>query len=73
MCRAAGVSPRLRSVWSGPLFPAGQLPTLYDFHFDPAQKKWIPWNALVPEYVHSRERKFIDILGKWGPSPCSLI
>ncbi|KAI5166248.1 Dynein Heavy Chain 10, Axonemal [Manis pentadactyla] len=40
----------------------GHLPTLYDFHFDPTWKKWIPWNKLVPEYVHDRERKFIDIL-----------
>lgn len=47
-----------------PSFPAGHLPTLYDFHFDSTRKKWIPWNQLVPDYVHSPERKFIDILGK---------
>ncbi|NXC37428.1 DYH10 protein, partial [Campylorhamphus procurvoides] len=40
----------------------GQLPTLYDFHFDGSQKKWIPWMQLVPEYVHKPEVKFLDIL-----------
>ncbi|KAM9056172.1 dynein axonemal heavy chain 10 isoform 4-T4 [Megaptera novaeangliae] len=49
-------------VWANPGELPGHLPTLFDFHFDPTQKKWIPWNKLVPEYVHSRERKFIDIL-----------
>lgn len=46
------------------IISAGHLPTLYDFHFDPEQKKWVPWNKLVPEYVHVRERKFNDILGE---------
>ncbi|XP_019604311.2 dynein axonemal heavy chain 10 [Rhinolophus sinicus] len=49
-------------VWAKPGELPGHLPTLYDFHFDPAQKKWIPWNKLVPEYLHVRERKFNDIL-----------
>ncbi|XP_060639849.2 dynein axonemal heavy chain 10-like [Anolis sagrei] len=40
----------------------GQLPTLYDFHFDGQMKRWMPWSKLVPEYVHSPEVKFIDIL-----------
>ncbi|XP_015274779.1 PREDICTED: dynein heavy chain 10, axonemal [Gekko japonicus] len=40
----------------------GQLPTLYDFHFEGKVKKWVPWSKLVPEYVHSPEVKFIDIL-----------
>ncbi|XP_069071115.1 dynein axonemal heavy chain 10 [Pleurodeles waltl] len=40
----------------------GQLPTIYDFHFDGEKKKWLPWNKLVPKYVHSAEVKFIDIL-----------
>uniref|UniRef100_G3SMY8 Dynein axonemal heavy chain 10 n=1 Tax=Loxodonta africana TaxID=9785 RepID=G3SMY8_LOXAF len=39
-----------------------QLPSLYDFHFDSKRKKWIPWNRLVPEYIHVHEKKFIDIL-----------
>ncbi|XP_044296574.1 dynein axonemal heavy chain 10 isoform X1 [Varanus komodoensis] len=40
----------------------GQLPTLYDFHFQGRTKKWVPWSRLVPEYVHSPEVKFVDIL-----------
>uniref|UniRef100_A0A670KBP0 Dynein axonemal heavy chain 10 n=1 Tax=Podarcis muralis TaxID=64176 RepID=A0A670KBP0_PODMU len=40
----------------------GQLPTLYDFHFEGLMKKWVPWSKLVPEYIHSPEVKFIDIL-----------
>ncbi|XP_038229191.1 dynein axonemal heavy chain 10 [Dermochelys coriacea] len=40
----------------------GQLPTLYDFHFDGCQKKWIPWSKLVPQYFHNLDVKFIDIL-----------
>ncbi|XP_006865538.1 PREDICTED: dynein heavy chain 10, axonemal [Chrysochloris asiatica] len=49
-------------VWAGPGELPGQLPTLYDFHFDSKQKKWIPWNRLVPEYIHVPEKKFVDIL-----------
>uniref|UniRef100_A0A4X2JQB9 Dynein axonemal heavy chain 10 n=1 Tax=Vombatus ursinus TaxID=29139 RepID=A0A4X2JQB9_VOMUR len=49
-------------VWARPGELPGQLPTLYDFHFDGKQKKWIPWNKLVPEYIHNPEQKFIDIL-----------
>ncbi|XP_072207474.1 dynein axonemal heavy chain 10 [Excalfactoria chinensis] len=40
----------------------GQLPTLYDFHFDGIQKKWVPWLKLVPEYIHNPQKKFLDIL-----------
>uniref|UniRef100_A0A8C4WLB8 Dynein axonemal heavy chain 10 n=1 Tax=Gopherus evgoodei TaxID=1825980 RepID=A0A8C4WLB8_9SAUR len=40
----------------------GQLPTLYDFHFDGYQKKWVPWSKLVPQYFHKLDVKFIDIL-----------
>ncbi|KAM9219274.1 dynein axonemal heavy chain 10 [Leptosomus discolor] len=40
----------------------GQLPTLYDFHFDGFQNKWVPWMKLVPEYIHKPRVKFIDIL-----------
>ncbi|KAF4798840.1 Dynein-1-alpha heavy chain, flagellar inner arm I1 complex [Turdus rufiventris] len=43
----------------------GELPgqqTLYDFHFDASQKKWVPWMQLVPEYIHDPEVKFLDIL-----------
>ncbi|KFO71450.1 Dynein heavy chain 10, axonemal, partial [Cuculus canorus] len=40
----------------------GQLPTLYDFHFDALGKKWVPWMKLVPKYTHKPEVKFLDIL-----------
>lgn len=46
------------------LSPAGQLPTLYDFHFEGRTKRWVPWSSLVPQYHHSPEVRFIDILGK---------
>ncbi|XP_006894689.1 PREDICTED: dynein heavy chain 10, axonemal [Elephantulus edwardii] len=49
-------------VWAKPGELPGHLPTLYDFHFDSKEKKWIPWSQLVPEYVHSPEKKFVDIL-----------
>uniref|UniRef100_H3DEJ9 Dynein axonemal heavy chain 10 n=1 Tax=Tetraodon nigroviridis TaxID=99883 RepID=H3DEJ9_TETNG len=29
------------------------LPSLYDFHFDGTQEKWIPWSSLVPKYNHN--------------------
>uniref|UniRef100_A0AAV2KWR9 AAA+ ATPase domain-containing protein n=1 Tax=Knipowitschia caucasica TaxID=637954 RepID=A0AAV2KWR9_KNICA len=40
----------------------GHLPTLYDFHFDGKQKKWVSWNSLVSKYVHNPDMKFADIL-----------
>ncbi|XP_037672459.1 dynein heavy chain 10, axonemal isoform X6 [Choloepus didactylus] len=49
-------------VWASPGKLPGHLPTLYDFHFDPKLRQWVPWNILVPEYIHAFERKFIDIL-----------
>ncbi|KAL4700985.1 hypothetical protein H8959_014989 [Pygathrix nigripes] len=49
-------------VWANPGELPGQLPTLYDFHFDNKQNQWVPWSKLVPEYIHAPERKFIDIL-----------
>ncbi|KAK1328247.1 hypothetical protein QTO34_011819 [Cnephaeus nilssonii] len=55
-------SAELDGVWARPGELPAQLPTLYDFHFDPAQKRWVPWSKLVPEYVHSREKRFIEIL-----------
>ena len=66
---ADSVFPCPQSKQNWPLFITGQLPTLYDFHFDSTQKKWIPWNQLVPEYVHSHKRRFVDILGTWEPKP----
>ncbi|XP_043925694.1 dynein axonemal heavy chain 10 [Protopterus annectens] len=47
---------------AGPGELPGQLPTLYDFHFDGEQKKWIPWSKLVPKYAYNPEVKFNDIL-----------
>ncbi|XP_076006843.1 dynein axonemal heavy chain 10 [Genypterus blacodes] len=47
---------------AGPGEIPGYLPTLYDFHFDETQEKWVPWNSLITEYVHNPEMKFIDIL-----------
>uniref|UniRef100_A0A670YVL6 Dynein axonemal heavy chain 10 n=1 Tax=Pseudonaja textilis TaxID=8673 RepID=A0A670YVL6_PSETE len=38
----------------------GQLPTLYDFHFD--GRRWVPWSSLVAQYRHTPEVRFIDIL-----------
>ncbi|XP_012518857.1 PREDICTED: dynein heavy chain 10, axonemal [Propithecus coquereli] len=49
-------------VWAKPGELPGHLPTLYDFHFDSTRRQWIPWSRLVPEYVHSHQRKFVDIL-----------
>uniref|UniRef100_A0A8C0ZLW2 AAA+ ATPase domain-containing protein n=1 Tax=Castor canadensis TaxID=51338 RepID=A0A8C0ZLW2_CASCN len=49
-------------VWASPGELPGQLPTLYDFHFESKSNKWIPWSKLVPEYTHDHSRKFIDIL-----------
>ncbi|XP_033076049.1 dynein heavy chain 10, axonemal [Trachypithecus francoisi] len=49
-------------VWANPGELPGQLPTLYDFHFDNKRNQWVPWSKLVPEYIHAPERKFIDIL-----------
>ncbi|MED6232426.1 Dynein heavy chain 10, axonemal, partial [Ataeniobius toweri] len=47
---------------AGPGEIPGYLPTLYDFHFDGAQKKWVPWSSLVTKYIHKTEMKFADIL-----------
>ncbi|XP_030593055.1 dynein heavy chain 10, axonemal isoform X2 [Archocentrus centrarchus] len=47
---------------TGPGEIPGYLPTLYDFHFDGMQEKWVPWSSLVPKYIHNPEMKFTDIL-----------
>ncbi|MEE6504167.1 hypothetical protein FKM82_005082, partial [Ascaphus truei] len=49
-------------VLAGPGELPGQLPTIYDFHFDGETKKWVPWSKLVPKYIHNPAEKFIDIL-----------
>ncbi|KAG7265791.1 LOW QUALITY PROTEIN: hypothetical protein CRUP_036669 [Coryphaenoides rupestris] len=50
------------NAMAGPGEIPGYLPTLYDFHFDGVQQKWVPWSSLVSKYVHDPEIKFIDIL-----------
>ncbi|XP_029909103.1 dynein heavy chain 10, axonemal [Myripristis murdjan] len=50
------------NTMAGPGEIPGNLPTLYDFHFDGVQQKWVPWNSLVTKYIHNSEMKFIDIL-----------
>ncbi|XP_074640231.1 dynein axonemal heavy chain 10-like [Tubulanus polymorphus] len=43
----------------------GELPsenTLYEYFWDGEQNKWIPWNTLIPKYIHDPERKFNEIL-----------
>ncbi|XP_078277210.1 LOW QUALITY PROTEIN: dynein axonemal heavy chain 10 [Rhinoraja longicauda] len=50
------------NVLAGPGELPGQLPTLYDFHFDDERQKWVPWSKLVPKYVHNPKEKFLDIL-----------
>ncbi|CAL8343019.1 unnamed protein product [Lota lota] len=47
---------------AGPGEIPGYLPTLFDFHFDGVQQKWVPWSSLVSKYVHDPDMKFIDIL-----------
>ncbi|XP_056113379.1 dynein axonemal heavy chain 10 [Rhinichthys klamathensis goyatoka] len=49
-------------VLAGPGQIPVYLPTLYDFHFDGTQKKWVPWSSMVSKYIHSPDMKFIDIL-----------
>ncbi|XP_031164939.2 dynein heavy chain 10, axonemal [Sander lucioperca] len=47
---------------AGPGEIPGYLPTLYDFHFDGTQGKWVSWSSLVTKYIHNPEMKFADIL-----------
>ncbi|XP_042277329.1 dynein axonemal heavy chain 10 isoform X2 [Thunnus maccoyii] len=47
---------------AGPGEIPGYLPTLYDFHFDGTQTKWVPWSSLVTKYIHNPDMKFADIL-----------
>ncbi|XP_069353306.1 dynein axonemal heavy chain 10 isoform X2 [Eulemur rufifrons] len=61
-CIASLPTADTEGVWAKPGQLPGHLPTLYDFHFDGTRGQWVPWSKLVPEYVHSHERKFIDIL-----------
>ncbi|KAM4746443.1 dynein axonemal heavy chain 10 [Anableps anableps] len=47
---------------AGPGEIPGYLPTLFDFHFDGIQNKWVPWSSLVTKYTHNPEIRFADIL-----------
>uniref|UniRef100_A0A3Q1G9E8 Dynein axonemal heavy chain 10 n=1 Tax=Acanthochromis polyacanthus TaxID=80966 RepID=A0A3Q1G9E8_9TELE len=47
---------------AGPGEIPGYLPSLYDFHFDGTQQKWVSWSSLVAKYIHNPEMKFADIL-----------
>lgn len=38
------------------------LPTLYEYYFDPVGLKWVPWIEKVPEYEHQIDSKFNEIL-----------
>ncbi|XP_052412947.1 dynein axonemal heavy chain 10 [Carassius gibelio] len=49
-------------VLAGPGQIPVYLPTLYDFHFDGTQKKWVTWSSMVSKYIHNADMKFIDIL-----------
>uniref|UniRef100_A0A3Q2PNV9 Dynein axonemal heavy chain 10 n=1 Tax=Fundulus heteroclitus TaxID=8078 RepID=A0A3Q2PNV9_FUNHE len=47
---------------AGPGEIPGYLPTLFDFHYDGTQRKWVPWSSLVTKYTHNPDMKFVDIL-----------
>eukprot|EP00003_Mantamonas_plastica_P006673 TRINITY_DN1548_c0_g5_i2.p1 TRINITY_DN1548_c0_g5~~TRINITY_DN1548_c0_g5_i2.p1 ORF type:complete len:3052 (-),score=1213.08 TRINITY_DN1548_c0_g5_i2:66-8516(-) len=38
------------------------LPTLFDYHFDPAINKWVPWNELVQPFMPPEDGKFSSVL-----------
>ena len=38
------------------------LPTIYEYFFDSDQGKWIPWQQLIPKYIHEPDKKFNEIL-----------
>ncbi|KAJ3039942.1 Dynein heavy chain 10, axonemal [Rhizophlyctis rosea] len=56
----------LPQVHSAATIVLGQLPgnekSLYDYHFDPAELQWVPWNNYVPAYEHKRNISFHEIL-----------
>ncbi|XP_060518939.1 LOW QUALITY PROTEIN: dynein axonemal heavy chain 10 [Cylas formicarius] len=37
-------------------------PTFYDYFLDVDQKVWVAWDWLVPEYVHSKDKRFSEVL-----------
>ena len=46
----------------GPGQLPGFLPTLHDYLFDPAERRWQPWSALVPAYTPPADGKFSSIV-----------
>ena len=53
------------SMLAGPDGCGGTLPlskTMYDYHYEPVEKKWRLWHDLLPTYEHNPEVKFHDIL-----------
>ncbi|KAJ3055760.1 Dynein heavy chain 10, axonemal [Rhizophlyctis rosea] len=56
----------LPQVHSAATIVLGQLPgnekSLYDYHFDPTELQWVPWNNYVPAYEHKRNMPFYEIL-----------
>ncbi|XP_071945421.1 dynein axonemal heavy chain 10-like [Antedon mediterranea] len=45
---------------------SGEIPaqydTLFEYFFDGDKRLWIPWNRLVPKYIHDPDRRFNEIL-----------
>lgn len=37
-------------------------PTIYDYALDMKRGVWMPWQWLLPVYLHDREKNFSDIL-----------
>ncbi|CAH1801914.1 unnamed protein product [Owenia fusiformis] len=49
----------------GKMAGPGELPsnsTLFEYFWDGDKKQWIPWNNLVPKYIHDPEKKYNEIL-----------
>ncbi|XP_065190514.1 dynein axonemal heavy chain 10-like [Sycon ciliatum] len=37
-------------------------PTVYEYYFDVPESRWVPWESVVPEYIHDRNAKYNSIL-----------
>ncbi|KAJ1617774.1 dynein heavy chain and region D6 of dynein motor-domain-containing protein [Pavlovales sp. CCMP2436] len=47
---------------NGPGQLPGFLPTLHDYLFDPDERRWVAWSALVPAYAPPADGKFSSIV-----------
>ncbi|EDQ84603.1 uncharacterized protein MONBRDRAFT_39235 [Monosiga brevicollis MX1] len=47
---------------AGPGSLPGDKATLYEYFFDLAARRWVPWEAVVPSYEHDVTRPFHEIL-----------